>query len=531
MDLFDRMKLSICLIFSIPHLGEFYAIVFFHHLSARKEFLMVNERALNYLYSLLEISQKKTNEASEFCNIELKTDRPISLCGHNCLITLTQSKQDLRIKASIQNQISRVHFDGDKLTFELPAFKKLLNVRLEVPHNAFSAYLSMTFAPETFTRSEVRTLMQFLADADLALAAKNDHVSLETKKSHYKSAAVKMGVKKQARLVSTLLTGILLELSYTDITSQHELNDCTFSEYARKYLPAGVRKLILVDQFKRHHRVLDMGNLSGRPLIILQSMVLPDFQQSDLEYLQDVGLRLLWPLHHGALSPSDPLLTKDQQFQYCSDGVELLREMFCGDKVTLVSLVTSAWYGSHYAQLYPKRIKSLIFVAACYRHRPHKYGPQRIGDGLASLASRNDFIIDKILRIAIHHFRKPERFISMMRQKYANSAPDTAIINREFADQHSIDNGGRFYYMLSNSPSAISHDFKNGYNIAWQDLTQFEKLTHFIHGTDDVHTELTDIEKLIHENLPNATLHPIQECGELMYYNHFKTLIDTLKEI
>ena len=482
---------------------------------------MDDDSGVEYLYSLFGKDFEKETEVNQ--KQEYKVVAKLSLLGQNCYVSIQNSARKL------SSPPIHISYAKNKLTFDLPELDKHLRCQLEVPEAAFSTYLHKKFHPEKFTKSEIRTTLQFLADSDLAYSAGQDHVSLETKKSHYKSAASKMGISKQARLVSTLLSGILIELSYDNIPNSRDTDKSKFLEYCENYLPNTVRQLTLVDDKGLRHRVLDMGNLSGRPVIILSSMVLPDFRPSDIQSLVDCNIRMLWPLHYGALSPSDPPMDEENQLQHCIDGIEQLRELFCGEKITLVPLITAAWYGIRYAERYPSKIESLIFVAACYRKQNYsRKTPKLLSDGFIAVAKRSGFLLDKVLHIAKEHFGKSDRFARMLEKKYEDSEPDYLIMQTELKK---FPNAERYYHMLSNSLSTIRHDFQLQYDIGWERLEKLDLQITFIHGMQDKHTPISYIQELIKNDIPHADLCSLIKCGQLVYYRHFKSIVKIISHV
>jgi len=477
---------------------------------------MDDDSGIKYLHSIFgDVFDTENNFDPKS---EYKVVANLSLFEQNCLISIQRNN-------SAKNEPpTHIHYRENKLTFDLPEWDKNISCQLEVPETAFSVYLHKKFHPEKFTKSEVRTTLQFLADSDLAYSAEQDHVSLETKKSHYKSAASKMGISKQARLVSTLLSGILIELSlsYDKIPMSEDNDKSTFLKYYKDYLPESVRELTLLDKKGFRHRVLDMGSLAGEPIILLSSMVLPDIRPCDIEMMISNNVRMLCPLHYGVLSPSDPPIDKEKQLQHCIDGIEQIRELFCGDKVTLAPLVTAAWYGIRYAEKFPKRIKSLVFIAACYRKQSNRSKtPKIFSDGLISVARRNDFLLDKILRIAKEHFSKLNRFSRMLEKQYDKCRHDRKVMH---AEMQKFPLGERYYFMLSNSLAAIRHDFQMQYDMGWERLTELDLTICFIHGKQDKHTPINYIQEFIESDLQQAKLYPIDKCGQLVYYDHFEII-------
>lgn len=494
---------------------------------------MKDIQSVSYIYSLLRILDNDLGKLKDTPEIEHILTKKLSIMGFDYSI---YSSQYDKISTNISNHknshqlnnLPLIKYVDNSLKIELPLLEKSLIIKLSIPQDSFSKYISKAFSPKKFTPSEVRTIMQFLADADLAQAALNDCVSLETKKSHYKSAATKMGISKQALMVSTLFSSILMELSYSSLATTQNRNNSAFLEYSQRYLPNNTRQLILLDATGQKHRLLDMGSITSKPVIILPSLVLPDFLAKDIQYLIESDLRLLVPLQYGTLSPNDPILDVSLQLDHNIRGIELIRKMFCGNQVDIVSLITSAWYGIAYAERFPERLNSLIFVGGCYRQNTTDKVSKKALKALTSLTTKNDFFIDNILLFAKEHFRNPKRFSSMLKQKYIECQPDSVVINQETEPSKL---GDRYYFMLSNSLASLRHDFQQQYHIKWEKLSNLRAPIHFIHGAEDRHTHCDDIESLVRYKLPSAKVHKIPECGQLMYYNHFKTLIDKLKQI
>lgn len=394
---------------------------------------------------------------------------------------------------------------------------------LAITEKSITDFLRFEYSHEKLTPGEIRTILQFMADNNLKLSAKKDSVSFETKRKQYKTGAVKMGFSKQAELVSTVISKLLLELMF----SQNSPEITFFEEYCKRYLPREIRIHLLTDKNGCQHRVLDIGNRNDTPIIVLHPKILPDLLRQDITTLKEDKIRLLFPLRHGALEPEAKYLSSSEQLQHCTNGIETVRELLCEGPFILVSLVTSAWYAIRYTELYPDKIATLVCVSASNPLTKKKSESRSFIEGLITLAARNEFILDRALSFSKEYFKGRDRFKAMLRRTFSGSEADLKIINTELESPR---NGERFYLALSNSIASIKHDFFHQSDSSWKRLKETNVPVVFLHGTEDVIDTIKDIQDLM-EMLPDAKLYPIEGCGQLLYYEHFEKLSKLLSKI
>lgn len=413
------------------------------------------------------------------------------------------------------------YFIDSYLIFALDQQRRGKDITLIIlPDSILSSLLDAKYSPNHFTPSEVRVLAQLISDPEIKRAAAKDNLKVSTKETHYKSAANKIGGHKRIGVIADLTALLLLEITVASRPLQ-ESSEKIFNEYRERYLPSSVKLIKLTTTSGAAHRFLDMGSKSGKVVIVLHPMILPDFRDQDIKLLHKLNLRLVWPLRHGFLEPDAKSLTIEEQLQDSIISIELAREHYCDEPFILAAMITSAWYSIRYAEKFPKHIKSLIFAGACHRKNQKKVSPVRqFGGGLITLATNNLSTTNFLLSFAEKHFSKHKRFRALLETVYSESDSDLAILDLEMSRQGFE---GRYFFALRNSFRSLRHDLLQQANMGWERLRFVPIAKHFIHGDDNAIHTTSDIEHLL-DTLSDSKLHVIRNCGQLMYYKHFDSL-------
>lgn len=388
--------------------------------------------------------------------------------------------------------------------------------------------LNTKYSPEHFTPSEIRVLAQLISDPEIKHAATQDDVEVSTKDTHYKAAARKIGARKRAGLIADLTALLLLEI--TVASSPHlDTSQKVINEYRERYLPSAVRLITLTTNEGKPHRILDMGPKSGKIIIVLHPMILPDIRDQDIDLLHKLGLRLVWPLRHGFLDPTATPLSVEKQLQDTITSIELAREHYCDAPFVLAAMITSSWFATRYIEKFPRNVKSLLFAGACFtidKNQPPSKTRQ-FGQGLVTLAANSPKTINYVLGFAEKHFNQHKNFRSLMDRIFSDSDADMAILDQEMSRPGFE---GRFFFALRHSFPSLRHDLFHQTDMKWSTLKQVEIPIHFAHGDDDAITPLSDIKQLV-SHLPSSKLHILKNCGQLMYYKHFEHLSKISKHL
>jgi pimeloyl-ACP methyl ester carboxylesterase len=381
-----------------------------------------------------------------------------------------------------------------------------------------SVLLADLLTQDGLSGAEFRLLKQLICGLNLSEAAAHDSIGHETKRSQFKSLARKLGVRSQTELVARTVTQILLMTGRTGLADDSE--EQAFAALIRAFIPSA-RTYQLPGDNGYVHRVVDIGPLQGRPVILLHSQVLPDIRKEDLKILEDRHLRLIVPLRNGALSPKARPLSVARHMDHACEAIDLTRKTFCGDRAHIIACISGSAYGIEYAARNADRVASFAFVGACVSPNRGKGTAGRLRHGLLSMAMRNWAVYSRVIEFYGDRIRRPEALEQLLFSIYRPSLPDLAVIRGEFSKPYCGDRITRFF---SESVESIKHDFYHQAHPRWDAFPTKAFPAIFLHGNADFIHTIGDV-KALAESWGAIAVTPIPGGGQLLYHQHFRPLI------
>lgn len=370
------------------------------------------------------------------------------------------------------------------------------------------------------TKAELRVLKQLLCGIGLSVAARADGVGHETKRSQYKSLARKLGVRSQAELSSRVLAHTLFERR-TEASPPPAVHDDVFVDLIEAFLPAA-RAARLRSRDGEWHRFIDIGPVSGHPVILLHSQILPDIRLEDVALLEAAGIRLVVPLRHGAMAGPVDRLDIATHLDHACDGIDLARSHFCGDKADLLFCVSGCAYGIEYAKRTPERVRSVGFLGACIKPSTGLGVAGRLRAGLLSLASSHWGLLSNVLDFYGARLEDPAALRRFFVRHYSDCVADLAVVEAEYAQPHQ---GERARQMFMASLQSIKHDFYHQANPRWDCFPSGQFRAAFFHGAEDFIHQPGAVKNLA-RRYGDLPVHFIPGAGQLLYYDHFGPMLD-----
>lgn len=441
--------------------------------------------------------------------------------------TLTESQmQAVRILSAQTEDHPRGVLENDTLVLLLETQRDTTSGRVVIlSARAVTEFLEKSFGV-SLHGAEQRVLLQVLAGYNLRYAAEVDNLSYETKRSQMKSVLAKTGIKRQGDLVGAALTNIFLAIGSSGENPSKGDNSCFF-DYCNNYLPESVRSYIILDKSGGSHRVLDMGPKSGLPILVLHPQILPQLSDVDMAALQDLNLRLIWPMRNGALAPHDEDLAFEEHLGRTILGIEAAQTHFFDHPVTLLCLMSASYWGLEYARVFPHAVKNIVFAGACYKPVRKGNAAGRLRNGMIRMSQNNDLLMKLLLKFLNKKTENISALQNMLRDIYAPSAPDTSVINLEFEGP---DKGRSIQYRFRQSIKSLKHDFALQGRPNWDLAKSISIPTAFIHGEEDSIHQVNDVQDLS-DSLPDSQFHRLSACGQLIYYEHFSRSLAIVKRI
>lgn len=382
------------------------------------------------------------------------------------------------------------------------------------------ALIERLFPDEPLTPAETRTLLQVVSGLSLPEAAAEDDVGHETKRTQLKTVSSKTGRRGQRDLAGFVLARLLFDLSQaaTDQPAEGALHD-----YHDRFLPNDIRVHVTRRRNGATQRILDFGDRNGTPIVVLHAQALPWWSEDDVKATVTQKLRMVWPLRHAALDPQAAPLPFEEHAAHARDGIDTARELFGGEQIVLICLMSACWYGIDYANRHPARVERLVLVGTCYRPTRGDRAPGRLRDGLLRLSSRHRSLMALMVRFVGQRIRDPVRLRAFLDALYVDSPADLSVIAEEFADDKSSES---FVLRFVQSESSIVHDFLHLGFPNFDLLSELACPIHFVHGEEDPVHSLDDITALAAAN--NAHLHVLHGAGQLLYRTHWTVALEAI---
>lgn len=415
--------------------------------------------------------------------------------------------------------------DDDLLVFHDLARDRSTGTVAVVSPEALAQFLAEHFPGARPTPAMLRLIACYLGGLSLTGGAKLDGKSVETRKSQARELRRRLGLERAEDVSRTVGARLVSEVSKV-LSGGGWHNSESFVQYTSTYLPDGVRPLVLLDGGQQPFRILDMGPKTGRPVIVLHAMILPDIRKQDIALLHELDLRLLWPLRNGLCAPEDPTFHEEEQIRHACQGIDIARRVFCEGKIDILSFAASSKIALAYARENRAGINALYFAASCVLEGRPESGVRRLAKGMLTLAGRNETLMSATMDYFRRSILTPERFPRFIRNQFRVSQADSRIVEAELTGPFA---GERFRTALVGSIPSARHDFGFQRALDWEIASTLGLEMHFLHGDDDPIHPLPLIERLA-GSLSNAQLHVIEKAGQLLYHEHLRGVLTPLAD-
>jgi len=284
-----------------------------------------------------------------------------------------------------------------------------------------------------------------------------------------------------------------------------------WGDYLR-HLPTGVRCGVLEDADHGPVRYLEIGPVTGQPIVILHPMIFPDISQDDVALFHTLGWRTLWPIRAGCLTASGAAPKNwSEHFERSVSDIRAIQQMCVGAPVPLVALVSSGAYATGFAECFPKCVKQIDYVSTCFSSGKGKSRDVYFGDFLLRSLRQNG----RLAAVAVQHlvtavFRQ-DQLETSLRRIFRGSPKDEEIIVSEFNTPAGAE---RMTFAIRQSVASMRLDYLSQLNFCWPRAKKLCVPVQFWHGAQDtVHplSELTAFSQKITSRPPRI----IAEMGHL----------------
>ena len=391
-----------------------------------------------------------------------------------------------------------------------------------ISDESLKAFLAAHF-PQVRLPGALRHLLRLhLVGIGLKDGAERDGRSVETRKRQSQQLRAAFEADDLATVGRHVSAALVLALD-RHVTPQGQAIDRCLKNYVFRFLPAGTRLISLTTPEGDAFPVIDMGPETGRPVLALHPMALPDIRPVDLARMERLGLRLVWPLRHGTCAPGATPLRPREHLDHAVRGARLALGAMCGGHATVLAFAAASRVGLELAATAPSAVNALHVAGVCLREGRPETGPRRLAKGVLALSARNPGLLGPILAQIETRLRRPGVFEDFLRRQFADSAADLAVVANDLAGPYGAE---RFRAALLDSAASARHDFLFQQDLGWDRVPPDLEL-HLHHGAQDSIHPLPLIRDLS-DRLPGACLHIHPEAGQLFHHDHLERVLERI---
>lgn len=390
---------------------------------------------------------------------------------------------------------------------------------------SLSAFLRASFPRVSLTPAIMRMLILALAGVGLTEGAALDGRSVDTRKRQAQHLRQAFDVEQTATILRRVCSALTLALEWM-VNPPGQVMGKTLTNYAARYLPRETRIVGLAAPDGTTINVIDIGPSTGKPVIVLHAMALPDLREEDCRLLRELGLRLLWPLRNGLCAPEAAAMSPERHLEHAVAGISMVSDVFCSEKFQILSYAAASKVALAFVRRFPEKVSRLNVAAGCVLQGRPQGGRRKLARGVLALAKANPSMMDTVLAYLQKKLREPASFEEFIRGQFSSSASDLEIVEAEIKGRYSSE---RFREALLNSSTSTRHDFLFQQNLEWESAALLETEIQFFHGSDDQIHPLVLIEELA-ASLPGAKITTIANAGQLLYYQHLAPILRSIAD-
>ncbi|WGI22810.1 hypothetical protein [Amylibacter sp. IMCC11727] len=331
------------------------------------------------------------------------------------------------------------------------------------------------------TDAEFTLLLDLSAGLSLEDSATKAAITTATRRKQLQSIFKKLGVKSQIELFS--LSSTKFQILRDTLTSTLDGHKDTWSSY-QDFLPSGIRCGTVNHANGHTVRYLDIGPLTGKPVMVLHSMVFPNISAKDVALFHTLGWRTLWPIRTGCLCvQKERSVSWQDHCDTAVNDIEALRQTVTEDAVPLIALVSSGAYATEYARKYPDYVSEIDYVATCFSAGKNKTRDAYFGDFLTRNFKRNGGLALLAARHILSGLRKQSSVEKTLKRIFGESTPDQAQLKSDFASNARAE---RLMFAIHNSIDSMKYDYLSQIHFSWHRAKALLMPKTFWHGEDDV---------------------------------------------
>lgn len=358
---------------------------------------------------------------------------------------------------------------------------------------------------QSLTLGELRLLAQLLGGMTVRQTSATDGVSYETRRGQLKSILLKFNISRQSDLITELTNTILIDIL---TRPRSEDQGSTIEKYVDMYFPKKARLQNYSLTEGRYVSVIELGPVSGDPVVLCHAMYLGDLDDDFIQSLEDLNLRIVAPLRAGYFDSAAKALSHKEHFAHALDSLNLVYELLGQKKMTLMCISGGSYYASKYVNRFPDRVSEVVFIGA----GGHTNSPvPTLIKSLSSLALSNPVIVAFAIKFYAKHYGTSGQIRKMLESLFEDSPRDMEVIARNFGPPHF---GQQMQTWVETSALSIAQDYYFRSKMDWSELDGLPLGITFIHGVLDQLAPIRDLNPII-DAIDTAKLCPINSMAHL----------------
>jgi pimeloyl-ACP methyl ester carboxylesterase/DNA-binding CsgD family transcriptional regulator len=398
------------------------------------------------------------------------------------------------MKYMSQNRVAMTSSDGQNI-FSFPLI-------------AFQTFSEDVFA-QKLSDAEFVLLSDLATGLSIETSALKANVATSTRRKQLQGCFRKLGVTSQVELVS-LANRVIARL--TSILAKDLDPDTSEWAFYSPFLPVRVRRGVLEDASQRTVRYLEVGPVTGRPILILHPMMFPHIDELDVDLFFELGLRAIWPIRSGCLNFQKlGALTWAQYCEQTVSDLHLVHTMCAEQSVPIIALVSSGGYATRFAEKHPECVERIDYVSTCFSSGKSKSRDAYFGDYLVRSLRNNG----RMAVVAVQHIvgvaLSKNQLEGTLRRIFRGSDADQEEIRLDFSDPSRSE---RAKFTVKSSIDSIRFDYLSQLNFSWLSARHVKVEKQFWHGAQDHVHDLDDL-SLLAEQVSGKKAKVITNMGHL----------------
>lgn len=364
------------------------------------------------------------------------------------------------------------------------------------------------------TKAELRLAIHTLAGFGLAASARLDGVSPATKKTQSRSLLSKTECADLGLLRTTALATLLSKIS-SDDSAAHSQADRETMDRLEKNFGQPFHYWALTRRDGTQARFVSFGRTEHHPILVHAPMLLPSFDQSEVDQIVESGLRLIVPLREGAFAANAEKLDASTYRRRYFEGLLLFHELWGQGPLLNLGLVSGCIYALEWARQSPHLVKELALVSAPIKPTQDESVAGKLRRSIFSLARNNLPMVRLIISRMFRRVKSDRELHSFLLKAYSDSVADVTVLQEEGSKDSSR---GFLDWRFRSSAESVIQDFvaQDSFSIE-SALEGISVPMQLAHGDDDPIHKIENVEALVRRTEYFNELKVFSGVGQLAY--------------